>query len=60
MNRAELIENDYRINFFFNADRLKFGDKTLVEEFFKYSSILKIVVNLVNDQSQYHNWPNWT
>jgi len=60
MNRAELIGNDYKINFFFNADRLKFGGKTLVEEFFKYSSILKIVVNLVNDQSQYHNWPNWT
>ena len=40
--------------------RLKFDDRTPIEEYFQYSFVHKIVVNLVNDQSKYINWPNWT
>ena len=56
MNRAELIGNDNKIIFLFNAAKLEFGDKTPVEEYFKYSLVPKIFVNLINDQSLFSNW----
>ena len=50
---TECIGTRDDIGFTFNANQLKFGDQTPVEEYFKYTSLPKVVVinqkNLVPD-----------
>ena len=43
------LEKSNKICFLFNAYQLRFGDKTLVEEFFKHITSPKIVVNDVDN-----------
>ena len=47
VNHPELINSKDKICFLFNARKLKFGDKTKIEDYFKNTFIPKIVVNEV-------------
>ena len=49
-NRSDL-EKSNNISFLFNARRLKFGDQTKIEDFFKDITNPKVVVNDVNNLS---------
>ena len=50
IGRPDLIgDKNNTICFIFNAIKLKFGDKTTVEKFFKYVNIPKVIVNDVNN-----------
>ena len=50
VGKPELIGNqDGKICFLFNAAKLKFGDKTPIEKFFKGSVNPKVVVNDINN-----------
>jgi len=50
MGKPELIGNqDNKICFLFNANKMKFGDKTPVEQFFKSAPNPKVVVNDINN-----------
>ena len=48
VDKANLIGSD-KISFLFNAAKLSFGDKTVVEKFFKNSINPKVVVNDTNN-----------
>ena len=50
MGRPELIgSQDNKICFLFNANKMKFGDQTPVEQFFKNAPNPKVVVNDINN-----------
>ena len=51
VNRSDLAnsENKNKICFLFNANQVKFGDNTKIEDFFKNTTSPKIVVNDVNN-----------
>ena len=49
IGRPDLYDNkDDEIGFLYNACRLRYGDQTKVEEYFKYSSNPIIIVNDLN------------
>ena len=50
VGRPDLInDNTNKICFLFNATKLKFGDKTPIEQFFKNAPNPKVVVNDINN-----------
>ena len=55
MNRTEFIGSDNKIVFLYNASKLKFGDQTTVETYFKLNTHDNIVVNY----DIFGNWYNW-
>ena len=58
MNRTEFIgSHDGKIAFYFSGRRIKFGDQTPVETYFKHNDnpIIR-----VNQNSYSGNWSNWT
>ena len=45
VNHPELINTKDKICFLFNAKKLEFGDKTKIEDYFKYNKNPVIIVN---------------
>ena len=48
INRPDLINQKEKITFIFNASKLKFGDKTKVEDFFKGILNPVVFVNIIH------------
>ena len=49
IKREFLYNNNQKVCFIYNANKIKFGNKTRIECFFRYIDFPKIIVNLIDD-----------